>query len=660
MGGYMPCIRRRSRPRFRQSAWLLLAFTVSSLAPRFAEAMSLAPSSPSIEEPAAPIGQYAGESDEQSDEGPPSESAPSESAPSASEGERRNTDVAPMDFCSLAPKDDSEAYQIQRVLMLGVAKDDSLENGPEFEVIKVGDKTEKVPRTIFKEIDPFGHAREVLFTVFPMKRHYLILADPTPEEFVTSKQPFELDRARQLLVDDRLAAYSVGCTDWLVAPYMVRRGEATWTQVKREKTVKGKKVEYMAWDLSVAFDLRMEIFRRDGDGFVHHATIAGANGGLRAVTNRRAQTMAAGSWAQVQSSVSVGLPFDCPIPPVGADSVAFSACGGVSIDYSVEGMSSMGLGQRAGPYCKDLDDSVQRGQDGMRDVAKCVLRQQMENATQEIQLEAKKVCGWRLFSGLHEVSGSKHRGVSMGKHEGARRGDYYIARKGGSSSNAQCIEGKEVGFGRITKLGPGGENGKAEPSLVKFRTGNPPVGTHMTEYAMHGARLGLEPTIWFPFLRGELRSRVAGGGVLRLGYDLSRLIPVFDEIWSVGGIGVLRGVGRETFMTYDVGIEINQYLFKRLSVFGSFGTGGTTAFKKVPNPVPDGEDVLLSGGVFALYLRGGPEVVVRPDWHLRFLVEARSGLHRATLENEEDAPGETRDGGHLLGLSAGLSVAHTF
>jgi hypothetical protein len=619
---------------------LLWAFV--SLDPGPATARSSAPSAPTASEPVDAA----------------------ETAAEPVEG-RRDTDIAPMDFCALEPKPDDAAYQIQRVLMLDVAEDPSLETGPEFELVRRGETTEKVPRTIFQQVDPFGHAREVLFTVFPMKRHYLILAKTTPPEALASKEPFELDRAREMLAADRFASYSVGCTDWLVAPSMSRR-EAQWTQVKRKKTVvdaqgNSQQVEYDAWNLTVNFDIRMEIYRRDGDGFVHHATIEGSNGGLRAVTNQNAQAMAAGSWSDIQGSVSVGLPIDCPLPAEGTPTVGFSACGGVSIKFVVDGPSAMGLGQKTGPYCANLDDSVERGEEGMRDVARCVLRQQVENATQEIQLEAKKVCGWRLYSELVAVPGGKQRGVSMGKHEGARRGDYYIARKSGSSADAQCVEGEEVGFARITKLGPGGEEGEANPSVVKFRTGDAPLGTHMTEYAMHGARLGLEPKIGFVFVKGELESTVVGGGVLRLGYDLSRFIPVFDEVWSVGGIGYLRGANRETYVTYDVGIELDQYVLRRWAIFAGLGMGGTSVFKKVRRTAEGATgDVLLGGGVFATYLRGGPEVTLRPDWHLRFLLEFRSGLHRATLENEEDAPGQTLNGGPLLGVSAGISAAHTF
>lgn len=630
-----------------------MLFAFVSLIPGFADARKPAPSAPADEEPGL--------------EG--LDSKPEEAAVAQTEAEavedRRDTDVAPMDFCALEPKPDDDAYQIQRVIMLDVAEDPSLEKGPELELVQRGDKVEKVPRTIFQQIIPHEHAREVLFTVFPMKRHHLILAKATPDAVLASKQPLELDRAREMLAADRFASYSVGCTDWLVAPSMSRR-EAQWTQVKRQKTVVdaqgvSQQVEYDAWDLSVKFDLRMEIYRRDGEQLVHHATIEGSNGGLRAVTNQDAQAMAAGSWPEIQGSVSVGLPFDCPLPAEGATSVGFSTCGGVSIKLMVDGPSAMGRGQKSGPYCANLDDSVSRGEEGMRDVAKCVLRQQVENATQEIQLEAKKVCGWRLYSELVAVPGGKKRGVSMGRHEGARRGDYYIARKSGSSANAQCVEGKEIGFARITKLGPGGEEGEASPSVVAFRAGNAPVGTHMTEYAMHGARLGLEPKVGFVFVKGDLQSTVVGGAVLRLGYDLSRFIPVFDEVWSVGGIGYLRGANRETYVTYDVGIELDQYVLKRWAVFAGLGAGGTSVFKKVANATEGATgDVLLGGGVFAMYVRGGPEVVIRPDWHLRFLLEFRSGLHRATLDNEEDAPGQMLNGGPLLGLSAGISAAHTF
>lgn len=593
------------------------------------------------------------------------EEAPTEDAMAEATGLGRDTDVAPMDFCALAPVPDEQGYQIQRVIMLDVAEDPSLQNGPEVERVADGDRTKEEARSILREVEAYGHAREVLFTVFPMKRHYLILAKALASKDMDDKQPIGLEHARGMLAQDRLATYSVGCADWLVVPFM-SRGKAEWSKVKREKSVMDgrggqRKVEYLAWNLTVRFDLRMEIYRRDGESFVHHATIEGHNSGLRSTTNRSAMGMASRSWEDLQSSVSVGLPANCPLPSSASSALGLSACGGVSIRFPVDGPSVMGSGQSSGAYCRELDDDVARGEASMRDVAKCVIRKEVENATLEIQLEAKKVCGWRLYSELVPMTGG-NRGVTMGKHEGARRGDYYVARKSGSSSNAECIEGEEVGFVRITKLGPGGQEGRADPSVVEIRAGNPPLGTHMTEYPMHGARLGVVPTLGYLGLRGGLRSQLVGGGSVTLSYDLSRYIRLFDEIWSVGSIGYARGVGKEWFLTYDVGLELNEYLFKRLSIFTSVRLGGTSAFKKVPYVTAEGDsEVQIGGGVFSIGGRVGPEIVLRPDWHLRFVIEGRGGLSRATLKNDEDAPGrQPLDGGRLLMLSGGISIAHTF
>ncbi|MEX1368838.1 MAG: hypothetical protein AB1Z98_37265 [Nannocystaceae bacterium] len=579
----------------------------------------------------------------------------------AAESPVRMTGVAPLDFCRLEPKTDDDAYQVQRVIMLDLGEDPSLEDGSEVELVKRGDQVVEVPRTIFQEIEPFGHAREVLLSVFPMKRHYLLLAKPTPNDLLSAKDDISLERARSMMGDDRLARYSVDCTDWIVAPYL-SRGAGRWTTVKSEKVVVDahgtqQRVEYEAWSLDVSFDVRLEVYRRDEDLFVHHATLEGTNSSLRAATHKNARAMADGSWDDIKSNVSAWLPPSCPVPTSPA---GFSDCGGLEVSFSVDGPSAMGTGQSHGPYCEDLDDSVERGEQGMRDVARCVLRRQVENVTQEVQLEAKKMCGWRLFSSLLPVPSGHRRGVSMGKEEGARRGDYYIARKGTSADEAQCVEGEEIGFARIIKLGPGGESGKTTPSEVRFRTAGVPLGTHMTEYAMHGARLGAEPTLGFMLVKGDLEGTIVGGATLRLGYDLSRFVPFLDEAWSVGGFGYLRGGNRETFLTYDVGFEVDKYAWKRLAFFASLGLGGTSALKKVPNAALGGdEDILLQGGVFAMYLRTGPEVIIRPDWHLRFALELRTGFNRAILDNEE-APEQTINGGPLLGLSTALSVAHTF
>ena len=120
--------------------------------------------------------------------------------------------------------------------MLDVARDPSLQSAPEVELVKRGDKTIEVGRSIFRTFDAFGHAREVLMTVFPMKRHYLVLARETPGAVFAAKKPLAVASARQLLGSDPHVAYSIECADWLVAPYL-SRGKVVWSRSTRKKTV---------------------------------------------------------------------------------------------------------------------------------------------------------------------------------------------------------------------------------------------------------------------------------------------------------------------------------------------------------------------------------------------------------------------------------------
>ena len=148
-----------------------------------------------------------------------------------------------------------------------------------------------MPRQVFQQIQPFEHAREVLLTVLPMKRLYLVLSRVAPNGQLEAKQDLSVPQAQAAVADDRFAAYSLTCADWLVAPFM-NRGKVTWSKVKKKKTVTDKKgksheVTYMAWDVGVTVNLRLEVYRRHADRYVDYRTLEGSSGSSRSCSVER-------------------------------------------------------------------------------------------------------------------------------------------------------------------------------------------------------------------------------------------------------------------------------------------------------------------------------------------------------------------------------------
>lgn len=583
----------------------------------------------------------------------------------------RDTDIAPLNFCGLGPKDSHGAFQRQRVVMLDVGVDPSMTGSREVEHIRVGKETKSVPRSIFRApgLHPGQHAREVFMTVFPMKRLYMVLASATPGSAFDDKKPISMATAQQVLATDPHAAYSAGCADWLVAPYATR-GDVTWQKVTKKKTVRdenGKKreVPYTAWSLSVNVATRMEVYKRSENGFVHYATLKGAPRGTAAD-----DSLPWGSPETVHETVSVGLPANCPLPTGTASKApdAFARCGGSWLNFAPEGRSPTHGGFVDGShYCQGLSDDVSAGEANMRAMALCELRHQMEYAAVDLQLHGKQMCGWRLFSPLLDAPNGKDRGITMGEHEGAERGDYYLAY-GDSGSDGCGDSSDEQGWARISSVGPGSEAGFENLSIVHFQAGNPASGVRMEEYALHGLRFALRPTFGMLLAVGDLDSGVAFGGEFQASYDLTRFIPLWDEFWFDVHAGIL--VGSDSYIPLGLGVESAKYLGDRWSVvagagFALTGVGHTVSVGAAyvnasGTPTTVSEDTAVSGISMGMYLRGGLNYALRPNWHVRGILEVRSGFGSATLENKTELPGYELDGGPLLSTLLSASLSYTY
>jgi hypothetical protein len=566
--------------------------------------------------------------------------------------------IAPLDFCALAPKRGAGAFERQRLVMLDVAEDPSFGSGPEVEVVTRGDETVEVPRNVLRSIKPFEHARELLLSVFPMKRFYLVLAPETPSAVFDDKKPIAVTDAQAQLATDLHVAHSVGCTDWLAVPYMTR-GKVVWSQVEREKTVvdgngKSRTVKYRAWNLSTPMTARLEVYRRTGTELVHHATLKATPQGTAAED--------ALHWDDphtLHQTVSVTMPPGCITAGMSTADIASALpqCGGNVPHISPsEGTPTLGGFARGSHYCRELDDTVQVGGANMPAIARCELRVTAEYLAVDLQLEAKRMCGWRLFSPLIDAQHGE-RGVSMGAHEGAERGSYYVAYA--STGEGGCGDDEEEqGYGRLKSIGPGGELGFEQPSIVRFQAGNPQSGVRMEELAMHGLRFGLRPAMALVLAKGQLESTFAAGALFEGGYDLTRFIPLLDETWVKADVGLL--VGTETFLPLSVSFESVSYVADRLAVFGGLGLALTMVSKSLDSGTFASSNVSVSGSSVGGRVAAGLNYSIRPEWNARLIVEARSGFGSTTLKNEKKLPGFELDGGQLLMPMISLSTSYTY
>ncbi|HOU89758.1 MAG TPA: hypothetical protein PLU22_01870 [Polyangiaceae bacterium] len=154
-----------------------------------------------------------------------------------------------LDFCRLAPAESTGSYVRQRLVMFDVGGE-AVTNQPESEVNERGELIPGVEHHVFEAAHVHEHFREVFGTTFPMERFYTVKARvsaPTTLARRPSISHAEMIRASAV---DPFAAYSIACSDWVIAPRVVRK-EARWTKVKKKKVVEGREVEYQAWDVSV-------------------------------------------------------------------------------------------------------------------------------------------------------------------------------------------------------------------------------------------------------------------------------------------------------------------------------------------------------------------------------------------------------------------------
>lgn len=564
-------------------------------------------------------------------EQPSAEPAPATSAPVARPGVA--TSEPPLDFCAHRPAGGSEEYETQRVVVLNAWVSESSEPerelGPKGELIATHDW--------FTQVRAGELARQVILRGLPLPRFLMAFSRKTATAALFGQNRLSLAEARAAAGDDDFVGYSLGCSDWLMIP-SIERGAVTWSRVEKEKTVvvnnQTQTVKYLAWSASSSWNVKVRVLKRNGGNFELATTLDGSPGGLAQAAAGIAQ--GGGENMAFHRYASTWPTAECVIgQPVDGQAGNVASCRAVEPELTFE------LPPTPPDAACGSDDSVNGGERAMAAVARCDALESGRRAVNLLNRGEKRF--WAIHSSL------ARRGpqfvISSGDADGVHRGDYYVARDAGE---------RELGFARVTRVGAGG---KDAPSVLKFKSGEAPVGTQMYEYALMGVQFGLRPSTAMLFSRGDLSSTIAFGGGATIGYDITRRLAWFDEVWARTNLGYLYAASDERLLTFDLGLDGTTYFGGGLA--GVVGAGLSVWFPTLERTDASmGKAVKYNGTSTGAVARVGLEYAFSPDWCVSLGADGRMGLSKAELKN--DASVLRYDAGTLLAASGSLALGHTF
>lgn len=311
-----------------------------------------------------------------------------------------------------------------------------------------------------------------------------------------------------------------------------------------------------------------------------------------------------------------------------------------------------GLSSRSTQACKEMNDEVQES------VAACEVLVAAENITLQIQEAAQGVDGWRLYAPLAStvLQGAVRPAISLGDEEGVRAGAIFRAVEVDEQGNSTSS-----GFARVVDVGPGGQLGKASPTALVWRAGGAKHGVRMEEHPQIGVSLAISGGVSKITDASESLPQVGdsmAGGTLDVGYNLSPYTKwTWGEIWLrthldiyastiKGGLEEFGFDGDLNYLVYNIlaGPELKLYLFSRFDLF--LGAAGGVSALQVSTPdvqvTVDGEEEDDSAAALSLgtlSLNAGFDILLHPDWSLRFGGEFKQNFGDAELEPTESDEG---------------------
>jgi hypothetical protein len=248
-------------------------------------------------------------------------------------------------------------------------------------------------------------------------------------------------------------------------------------------------------------------------------------------------------------------------------------------DCKKEGVGSIELArERVDERASDICKQAQEKADPV-ELLRCEIRVRSFQLARAFQKKARSVEGWKLFAQLGQGYSNAPDALTLplGKDEGL-----------GIGYGFQVLDANRnrIAYFKVTSLGPGGEVGEVNPSLLSLRLGDAPVGSRVEEYPQLGIQINPYGAFsWITSNYGTTRiaagskliahnlPNVVLGGGATVGYDLSNLLG-WSESYIRIGAGVLVGGAEGTKLTMipiETSFEKHWYLGRRTSVSSAIG-----------------------------------------------------------------------------------------
>jgi hypothetical protein len=395
---------------------------------------------------------------------------------------------AVLDLCTLGTVSDGTSSVRQRALVFGPAGFERLDLDP-----------------TLAQVGAAGHAREAFIAGLPLDRLYQVVTTIAPDPTWLSREQLSITELSRYLLDtpapalaggaDRgaqeraLAAYSVGCADWLFVPVI---DTASWSwrwfdppTNKLSLILDGPATQpdgtsplmrgnaMMLPDITFAG--RVGAYHREGDSFVRVAVV---NGGSEHDVGMPDYPPA--DWGNAVPNFLSAIPDASCVPGTPRDGTPGLQCGSGVLDgdYISKGKNEFSIG-----VCRA------RNFNNPEVWIACITRLEAEKVAGGAQRQLRKVPGINLFDELLDHAGRP--AIRIGRHEGVKVGyGFYVPDEHGGMA----------AYLKVTKAGPGGVDGQLDPSILRSRFGPTPTGARVYEYPL--SNLYLAPRLEGGLLAG--------------------------------------------------------------------------------------------------------------------------------------------------------------
>jgi hypothetical protein len=552
---------------------------------------------------------------------PPPPPAPNAVAPvtpvtPAPSAESATGDV--IDFCAVPV---APSASKRKLLVLAPAGTNSIVDDPQVAAVDGG----RLFRDTFSARLPLSRFDNVV-TSIPSNGGWEVAPSLTLQEIQSflGQARQEGDPVRQARAERErdFVLYSLPCADYLALPTVTSHA------VTHQAAAAGNASATSPLALQVTGELG--IFKRDGDVFRRVATLSASAPTAQDLANDAAiqrlvappepkvggVDLASGGRASgiLPSHVSAVPDARCLLGKVGHKGVS----GLQSCSPKGDGTADQAMGdvdERLGPVCRDASRSGDASA-----LVRCEVRVRASQLARALGRDAMALDSFRLYGPM--TMGAQGPSLLLGRAEGVTTGLALEAYDG---------RGGRAAYFKVTRVGAGGDAGKADPTVMNVRFGDAPSGTWVTARPQLGLTitpfvsvggLALQAGSTSYQIGKQVLSRgpattVFGGGAM-IGYDLSSALHWSETYLRLGG-GALTGLaGAEdaslVIIPVDLWIEKGFYLARRLTLVTAVGPSYEhVSFSLAALPPLYTQEVSFSANLFGPAARLGFSVMLHPN-----------------------------------------------